>query len=355
VAESFETALRATLSDVRVRIAELRTRRKRASEQETRELLVEPVLTALGWPLADPDLVRREARTRGPAKVVSYALLYGGQPCLLVGVRPLAEVLTRESTAALLDYAATTGVGWCVLTNGDTWRLSYAQAQVDLEEKLFAAAQLSDPEEDERCVATLALCARQRPSELELERLWRSAYADRRVGAALETLAAADGEALAHLVRRHAGGLSLAAVRASLSRAQVSARFPAPRLLAPLAMAPAANPTAGRRQPPRPESVTLADLITSGHVRPPLALEKRFQGVPLRASLEAGGRIAFSGAHYDSPAAAAAAARAAVSGAPAAARRAPDDGWSFWQYREPTGGQLHLLDELRRQYLAQQG
>jgi hypothetical protein len=44
-----------------------------------------------------------------------------------------------------------------------------------------------------------------------------------------------------------------------------------------------------------------------------------------------------------------------VSGVSAAARRAPDDGWSFWQYREPTGGPLHLLDELRRQYLAQQG
>jgi hypothetical protein len=44
-------------------------------------------------------------------------------------------------------------------------------------------------------------------------------------------------------------------------------------------------------------------------VQPPLAIEKRFQGVPLQASLEADRQIVLAGARYDSPAAAAAAAR----------------------------------------------
>ena len=44
-------------------------------------------------------------------------------------------------------------------------------------------------------------------------------------------------------------------------------------------------------------------------MRPTLALEKRFQGMALQASLEADGQIVFAGARYDSPTAAAAAAR----------------------------------------------
>lgn len=63
-------------------------------------------------------------------------------------------------------YAATAGVKWCVLTDGDEYRLLNASAEVDVEEKLFRTIGISISDQDhERTLQTLALLSKEKMGE----------------------------------------------------------------------------------------------------------------------------------------------------------------------------------------------
>jgi len=64
-----------TLAKVRDRISQIRERGDHLSEQDTKAILIEPVLAALGWRLDDIADVRREYRAKPQDNPVDYALL----------------------------------------------------------------------------------------------------------------------------------------------------------------------------------------------------------------------------------------------------------------------------------------
>ena len=220
------SVLRETLAKARVRIEELRGRGDRVSEQDTKAILIEPILAALGWRLDELDEVRREYRATGQDNPVDYALLDFGQPRLFVEAKALGVSLDRKCASQVLGYAAVVGVGWCLLTNGDEYRLYNSHAKVDVDEKLLRAVRLSDPEQSAVCLETLTLIARDAMRDSGLDVLWKSQFVDRRVKATLEGLFCDDDGALARLVRKHSSELGLAEVRESLRRARVQVAFP---------------------------------------------------------------------------------------------------------------------------------
>ena len=91
--------LRETLAKVRTRIAELRASSDRLSEEETKAILIDPVLAALGWHVDELEHVRREYRARPSDNPVDYALVVFGKPRLFVEAKALSVALDRKSAS----------------------------------------------------------------------------------------------------------------------------------------------------------------------------------------------------------------------------------------------------------------
>ena len=106
--------LHETLAKVRARIVELSDHDDRISEEETKAILIDPVLSVLGWRVDELQDVRREYRAKPQDSPVDYALLAFGKPRLFVEAKALSTALDRKSASQLLGYAAVVGVGWGV-------------------------------------------------------------------------------------------------------------------------------------------------------------------------------------------------------------------------------------------------
>jgi hypothetical protein len=351
MAGSPHAALRETLTKVRARIAELRANSDHLSEEETKAILIDPVLAALGWHVDELEDVRREYRAKPSDNPVDYALFVFGKPRLFIEAKALTTALDRKSASQVLGYAATVGVGWCVLANGDEYRLYKSHANVDVDEKLLRTVRLSDPDQAGLCLETLALIAREQMGDTELELLWKSQFVDRRVKTTLEELFAEENGALARLVHKHSGELSLGDVKESLQRAQLQVHFPA--VAAPATAVGHPAPGSESKPPNAPHSppVELHDLIDGGLVQAPLSLEKTYKGVALEAVVEVDGRVRFAEESYDSLSTAGGMARKSVIGAPEGREYPQTNGWTFWQYRDLETGDLRPIDDLRQRYL----
>ena len=343
-------ALRDTLNGVRTKIATLRGNGDHLSEEETKAILIDPVFAALGWHVDELEDVRREYRAKPGDNPVDYALVVFGKPRLFVEAKALSVALDRKSASQVLGYAATVGVAWCVLTNGDEYRLYKSHASVDVDEKLLRTVRLSDPEQAGLCQETLALIAREQMGDTELELLWKSQFVDRRVKSTIEELFAEENGPLARLVNKRSSELSIGDVRESLQRAQLQVHFPV--------AAPSVSqmPSGSGFQAPAPKpalshGVELQDLISAGLLQPPLSLEKTYKGVQLEATIEADGRVRCVGGACDSLSAAGGMARKSVLGTSPDEPAPPTNGWKFWLYRDVASGKLCAIDDLRRRYL----
>lgn len=152
-----------TLAKVRSRIGPLRERTERIGEQYTKAILIDPVLAALGWDLGNLDEVSREYRHKPQDNPVDYALRAFGQPLLFIEAKALGTDLSPCRYAAqVLAYASIVGVAWCLLTDGDEYRLYNAHAPVDVDEKLFHTVRVSDADQAESCRETLELLSKER-------------------------------------------------------------------------------------------------------------------------------------------------------------------------------------------------
>ena len=340
-----------TIGRVRDRIQQLRERGDSVSEQDTKRILIEPVLSALGWRLEELDDLRSEYRRKPQDNPVDYALVVFGEPCLFVEAKALSSALDhRKCASQVLGYASVVGVGWCLVTNGDEYRLYNSHAAVDVEEKLFRTVRLSDRAQDDECLETLGLLAKDQMGDKALEILWKGQFIDRKVKAAVSDLYAGDDSGFARLVRKRTPELSLAEVKDSLKRAKLSIDFPSISALLRAPLLGKAQATTTEAKPdPRPSGsrVSLADLITAGVIAPPLELETTYKKVHLTATVDANGKVIFGGTAYGSPSAAGGAARGSVLGSPAGGPFPATDGWRFWQFRDPRTGALRPLDELR--------
>ena len=335
-----------TIVKVRDRISKIRELGEHLGEQDTKAILIEPLLAALGWHADEFTEVRHEYRFRTQDNPVDYALLDFGHPCLLIEAKSLGTPLDHHKCATqVLGYASAAGVGWALLTNGDDYRLYNASAPVPAEEKLFRDVHLSQEDQPDRCLEMFSLIAKTQMSKPDLDALWQSQFVDRRVQATLEVLFDAEVASLAKLVHRHAPELSLAEVRESLQRAQVQVHFPE---IAPLVSADGHTPLAPEVKPPKAShshAVELHDLIEAGLVHPPLTLEKKYKGIQLKVVIEADGCVRFGDEVYDSLSAAGGMARNSAIGAAPGEPTPATNGWKFWQYRDATTGELRSIDE----------
>jgi hypothetical protein len=349
--ETGRQPLVATLLRVRNRIQHIRDRKEPIGEQNTKAALIDPILSALGWSLEELDEVSREYRRKPQDNPVDYALFMLQSPRLFVEAKALEKDLNdRKWVSQTLSYATVVGVEWCVLTNGDEYRLYNAHAAVPVEEKLFRVVRLSDGAQDEYTRDTLELLSKDKMGENLLNVLWKAHFIDRRVKAVLDSLFHNEDGGLIRLIRKAIPELNPAEIRESLRRAVIRIDFPIMPRLAPLPVAP--PQTATEPQTPHMLGVQVADLIQAGLINPPLELERAYKGVHLRAIIQEDGRVVFGGEGYDSLSTAAGVARKSVIGAPPGRPYPQTNGWTFWKYSDPETGTLEEIDLLRQRYLA---
>ena len=92
----------------------------RGNETATRALVIDGVLTALGWNIKDPARVRLEHRANG--NKVDYVLVSpAGAFLAVVEAKPADSGPKETDRRQASGYAAEIGARYAVLTNGGRW------------------------------------------------------------------------------------------------------------------------------------------------------------------------------------------------------------------------------------------
>jgi predicted type IV restriction endonuclease len=351
---------------IRKRIRQVRDRKELIGEQNTKAALIDPLLSVLGWDLQEIDEVRREYRRKPQDNPVDYALFLNRTECLLIEAKSLEKDLgDRKWISQNISYAAVVGVKWCVLTNGDEYRIYNSHAEVDVDEKLFRKVSISDTD-PMFLIDTLALLSKDKMRGSLLDELWKAHFIDRKVRLAFESLLGEDDVALIRAICKKASGVTPSEARASLKRAKITIDFPLPKVLelsgAPIVPTVTAKPAASatRREAGKKAretmtamaEATLPNLVAAGLVKPPLELERTYKGVRLTASIQPNGTVSFGSRTSLTLSAAGGIARKSVLGTSPQDPPPATNGWIFWQFRDSKTGKLREIDSLRQEFLA---
>jgi hypothetical protein len=362
MANTTRQSLTDVLPKLRKRIQKIWNRNENVGEQNTKAALIDPLLAALGWDIEDIDEVSREYRRKSQDNPVDYALFMLRSPRLFVEAKGLEKDLSdRKWISQDLGYATVVGVEWCVLTNGDEYRLYNAHAPVDVEQKLFRVVRISESGQEEYALETLELLSKEKMGDNLLSVLWKAHFIDRHVSEALGDLLHNEDAGLIRLRRKRTPELAPSQIRESLKRADIRIEFPVVSVSSPslaTEVEDESSPTVqvveeaeGSQKALNIPGVQVSDLIRTNLVEPPLRLEKFYKGTHLEAEIRSDGTIIFDGETYRSLSSAAAYARKSIIGAPEGRKYPQTNGWVFWKYHDLETGRLEEIDVLRQRYL----
>jgi predicted type IV restriction endonuclease len=133
------------------RIESLQTKLERhrntdLKETPTRTIFIDPLLESLGWDVENWDDVELEHPTID-GKSVDYALKIDGKAVLLVEAKPLNDPLIDvKAITQVVGYAANDGIEWCILTNGEKYRVYCTREKAAAPEKLLFEVSLDTKE-----------------------------------------------------------------------------------------------------------------------------------------------------------------------------------------------------------------
>jgi hypothetical protein len=119
------------------------------SEVSTEQVVVERLLTSLGWDQYNIDEITRQY-TLGDLRV-DYALLLSRTPQVFIEVKRPQESDLERHQKQLLDYSFRQGVPLAVLTNGIEWWFYLALTEVSWEQRKFYTIDLSEQKPEDIC------------------------------------------------------------------------------------------------------------------------------------------------------------------------------------------------------------
>ena len=125
------------------------------NETRTRQVLIDPLLAALGWDVTDPAQVTLEyASGNGRA---DYALLGPGRPVAVVEAKRLEQQLDAKHSMQVLNYANEQGIKYMVVTNGDEWKMYDVFKHAPLTERVLMSLKISANPPHESAIQSLRL------------------------------------------------------------------------------------------------------------------------------------------------------------------------------------------------------
>ena len=109
--------------------------------------VVTPLLSALGWDIADPgQMVPEFSIERGRVDFALFGL--GHRPAVFIEVKQVGRAV--EGDRQLFEYAFHQGVPLCVLTDGREWSFYLPSGQGSYEDRRVYRLQLDDRKSAER-------------------------------------------------------------------------------------------------------------------------------------------------------------------------------------------------------------
>ena len=119
----------------------------RNNETATRTVVIDPVLTALGWDVRNPKWVLLEHRANG--NKLDYVLLGEDKEVLaVVEAKPAGSALDRDRKQAS-GYAVEVAARYAVLTNGGRWEAWEMESSRPRSENVIVEANLTTGEVEE--------------------------------------------------------------------------------------------------------------------------------------------------------------------------------------------------------------
>lgn len=180
------SALHTTVVTTQNRLKNLLVRHT-MDESNTIRVIIDPIISALGWDLLDIQQVVSEYRHKPSDNPVDYALFSAGRPVLFIEAKALSKNLDdRKWISQTINYANTANVEWTVLTNGAEWRVYKTHARVEADEKLFYTTNLTQQSAEDVVTHLAPLCKHKFDKDTELSTLWESAMVDSKIRAVLD-------------------------------------------------------------------------------------------------------------------------------------------------------------------------
>lgn len=327
---------------------------KGIGEQNTKAVLINPVLRALGWDLEDLEEVVLEFKRKSMENPVDYALILQRTPRLFIEAKPLDGNLNDPKWAGqIMAYATVAGVQWVALTDGNEYRIYNSHAPVPVEQKLFRKTRVSG---DDDVADTLQLLSKERMQQDLISSMWKAHFVDRQVRSAMEKLLQPDpNSGLIRLLRKQLPNLGPAEIRDGLGRMEVQFDFPSAPTPASVSSSGGASHKPAKKaanQGGTPwRNVTMTDLFANVSLKPPVDLQKTYKGKLLTGRIESDGQVTFGGKRYESLSTAAGQARKTAMGSPDGRRYPQTNGWTFWHFQD-SDGSWQQLDTLRRRHWA---
>ena len=127
------------------------------NETATRQVLIDPLLLALGWDVSDPDQVALEYAAGGGR--ADYALISNDVPVAVIEAKNL-DIPLQDNIMQALNYANSRGIKYMAITNGDNWFLYDVFSQQPIEERIIMQFSITQTPAHE--------------SALQALRMWRS-------------------------------------------------------------------------------------------------------------------------------------------------------------------------------------
>jgi len=190
-----------------------RHRHSGLKEYPTRTIFIDPLLSALGWDIRDPDEVELEYPTVD-GKSVDYAMKINCKPVFLLEAKQLSDPLDDvKSITQVVGYAANDGIEWCVLTNGVRYKIYKASERASAPDKLLFEVSI-DPRDSaglslEQIAAQLNRLSRDSLAQGVLDKLGTEIFTTGKVRKALDRLFIDAPQPLIRLIRKAIGDNSV--------------------------------------------------------------------------------------------------------------------------------------------------
>ncbi|MFX0023530.1 MAG: DUF5655 domain-containing protein [Candidatus Hermodarchaeota archaeon] len=122
------------------RIATLKS--KDLNEEDTRVILIDPMLLALGWNIFDLNEISRNCKTSSGG-YVDYILKFNGRQIYLEA-KPLRSKLEQKYQIQATNYAYEDNIDICVLTNGNRYQIFETFKRGTVSDRLLIDITLDD-------------------------------------------------------------------------------------------------------------------------------------------------------------------------------------------------------------------
>ncbi len=357
---------------LKTRIVEAEKANTKLSETDTRQGLINPLFSALGWDFSDFNAVKSELRHKSYNEPVDYAFFSGKdnkQPILLMEAKALGVDLNNAKIVKqICTYLGEMGTQWGVLSDGNKYIMYNSRGGDSFQDQRFLTLQIKDVDTedglsaDELAEKLVALLSKDRLENDEIQKTYEEHMINGQIKDALYSLLSGPFDTLVNAIRKE--------FKEERVKANSSLRITTKRIIQFLeevsdeegklpvdfesgeassdddVMATVAKIETGVdtklseivTKVRKTKRITIADLLEDNLVHEGDNWKIDYKGEVSWGRITGNGDLEVNGAIYPNPSKAG----TAVSGKPCA-------GWGAWKFKD-TEGAWHRIESLRGQY-----